>query len=269
MTIMCELYGVTRSGYYAWRKRPQSDRSTEDSRLIKKIEQVYRLSKQTYGSPRVHAALKRRGEKVGKRRVERLMRENGVQACSTKQYRRVPGIARFFGQIKNRVYNIEVTRPDQVWVGDVTYLKAKGQRRYLATVMDRYTRRLLGWSFGPARTALLTRRALKQALKKRKPKRGLIFHTDRGSEYLSHDYQRTLDRHDVAHSVNRPRRMTDNAHMESWFKSMKSDMYHRYTFDSDVSLRQSIAGYIDFYNTTRLHSSLGYVSPMEFEQSCC
>ena len=262
---MCRLYGVSAAGFYAWKQRDPSLRALEDERLAEQIRQVHQDSRQTYGSPRVHAALKRQGESAGKRRIERIMRQRGIRACSAGLYRRMPGTTRFYGSIGCQVHEREVTAPDQVWVSDVTYLKVSGQWRYLATVMDRYSRRVLGWSVSPEKSTQVVKAALAQAIRSRQPTHGTILHSDRGSEFLAYAYRAQLDRAGMVQSVNRPRRMTDNAHIESWHKTLKSDLCHRQSFHNDLQLHTQLRSYITFYNRYRLHSSLGYRSPVEFE----
>jgi transposase InsO family protein len=181
-------------------------------------------------------------------------------------YRRLPGLGRFYVSAPSRAHELEVTKPNQLWVGDITYLKVNGAWRYLATVMDRYSRRLLGWALGAKKTAeMCAERCSKRY--GNDDRAGMTFHTDGGAENLADEINRVLQRSGIEHSINRPRRMNDNAHMESWFKSMKSDLYHREVFTTDHRLREARRGYIDFYNRERLHSALGYRSPVEFECS--
>ena len=263
---MCRVYGVTSSGYYAWRKRPLSARAQQDEALKAQIERVHQDSGQTYGSPRVYRELHGLGVEVGENRVARLMRLHGIKArMAARHYYRGP-MKRFHAAIPNRAREVEPTRPDQVWAGDITYLKVGGLYRYLAVVMDKSSRRVLGWAFGKTRGVWLVVRALDQALRARQPSRGLIFHSDHGMEYASTLFSACLARRGIVQSMNRPGKMNDNVHIESFFHSMKNDIVHGVCFDEDHEILNEVRCYMPFYNNRRLHSSLGYVSPATYEQ---
>lgn len=263
---MCRVYDVTRAGYYAWRERPISMRARQDERLKRQIERVHQESGGTYGSPRVYRELKGRGVEVGENRVARLMRRHGIKArAATRRFYRAH-MKRFHAAIPNRTCEIELERPDQVWVGDITYLKVGTQYRYLAVVMDKFSRRILSWAFGRTREVKLTLRALNEALRKRRPPRGLIFHSDHGMEYASTLFSERLAQLGIVQSMNRSGKMNDNVHIESFFHSMKSDIVHGVRFDEDQQIATEVRNYMPFYNNTRLHSSLGYVSPATYER---
>jgi putative transposase len=264
--MMCRLYGVTRAGYYAWRSRERSERERQDEALAAEIRTVHADSRGTYGSPRVHRALRKRGHRVGKNRVARLMRAHGIKArVATIRYTS-PSLQRFFGSVLNEQLGLQLTHPDQVWVGDITYLKVGAVYRYLAVVMDKYSRRVVGWSYGPRKDVALTLRALNNAVRSRRPRRGLVFHTDRGTEYAGTAFKERLTELGFTQSMNRPGKMTDNAFIESFFHSMKCDIYHGIRFTADFELHTALKSYIPFYNEDRLHSSLQYVPPATFEQ---
>jgi len=262
---MCALYDVTRVGYYAWRHRGESARRRRDRSLVGTIRGRFEQSRGTYGSPRIHRALVAVGERVSRRRVERLMREAGLRARAMKLYRRIPGLHGFFTSIPNRQLDGLATRPDQVWVGDITYLKVAGAWRYLAVVMDRYSRRVLGGSLGPQKDTRLTLRALHHAVAHRRPRPGVIFHSDRGVEYAAYAYRKRLAALGFVQSMNRPREVTDNAHMESFFHSMKSDVVHGIHFRHRAELERLVRSYMPYYNGVRLHSGIGYSSPVAYE----
>jgi transposase InsO family protein len=193
------------------------------------------------------------------------MRQADLKARSARIYRRMPGTRKFFCSVPNRIVKFETTRMDQVWVGDVTYLKSAGRWRYLAVVLDRHSRRVLGWTLGLRKDPTLTLVALSRALSGRRVRRGLIFHSDRGVEYAAYAYRARLAALGILQSMRRRRVLNDNAFMESFFHSMKAEATDRRLFNDDNILRSVIRRFIRRYNRTRLHSSLGYRSPIAYE----
>jgi transposase InsO family protein len=262
---MCRLYGVTRAGYYAWRRRGISARRRYDQALRTPIQAIFRQSRGTYGSPRIHEVLRAAGTRISRRRVARLMREVGLRARASKLYRAIPGLHAFFVSIPNRQLDRLATGPDQVWVGDITYLKAGAAWRYLAVVMDRYSRRIVGWSLGRHKDARLTLTALNHAVANRQPPPGLLFHSDRGIEYAAYAFRSRLATLGFVQSMNRPREITDNAHMESFFHSMKTDVIHGVNLATHDDVGRIVRSYIPYYNRLRRHSGLGYRSPVDYE----
>jgi putative transposase len=264
--MMCRLYGVTRAGFYAWRSRERSERERQNEALIEEIRTAHTESRGTYGSPRVHQVLRRRGHRVGKHRVARLMRRHGIKArVATIRYTN-PSVQRFYGAIPNRSLDLELKRPDQLWVGDITYLKVGSIYRYLAVVMDKYSRRVVGWAYGPRKDVALTVRALNRAVHSRRPGAGVVLHTDRGVEYAAGAFKQRAGELGIVQSMNRPGKMTDNAFIESFFHSMKADVFHGKRFENDESVTALLKSYLPFYNGARLHSSLNYVPPATFER---
>ena len=262
---MCALYHVTRSGYYAGQRRRESARRRQDRRLLASIRGIFERSRDTYGSPRIHRALVASGVRVSRRRVARLMREAGLRARAAKLYRRIPGLHGFFTSIPNRQLDRLAAAPDQVWVGDITYLKVAGAWRYLAVVMDRCSRRIIGGSLSPFKDARLTLSALNRAVFHRRPRPGVIFHSDHGIEYAAYAFRDRLAALGFVQSMNRPGQVTDNAHMESFFHSMKSDVIHGVSFAREAELTKRLRSYIPYYNGVRLHSGIGYRSPIDYE----
>ena len=263
---MCRVYGVTRAGYYAWCSRERSEREHQNACLARRIREVHRASRGTYGSPRVYQVLRQQDWRVGENRVARLMRAHAIKArVATMRYTNRT-LQRFFASTRNEQLDIALTGPEQVWVGDITYLKVGAVYRYLAVVMDKYSRRILGWAYGKRKDVALTLKALNRAVHKRRPARGLIFHTDRGIEYAAGAFKERLAELGIIASMNRPGKVTDNIYIESFFHSMKTDIVHGLTFTGDRQIHQAVRSYIPFYNDTRLHSSLNYVPPAAYER---
>jgi putative transposase len=265
---LCARYGVTRAGYYAWRRPGISRHEQEDERLSARIAGVWRASDGTYGGPRIHAALQDAGFRVGRKRVARLMRKGGLKARSARIYRHTRGTRRFYAGIANLVSAVTTSRPDQIWVSDVTFLRTGLGWRYLAVVMDRHSRRILGWSLQGQRDLDLTLAALNHAVRRRRRSmEGLTFHSDRGSEYGAYAFRARLAALGITQSMKRPRELGDNAFIESLFHSMKADAIHARTFPREATLRDAVRRYICRYNRSRPHSSLGYRTPIDYERA--
>jgi transposase InsO family protein len=265
---LCEWLGVSRSGYYAWLNRRPSKRHKDDVNLKRKILRIYDEHKGRYGSPRIYKTLKSQGQSIGKKRVERLMRDLDIVGRVAKVTYRAPGLKRHAASGKNlRLGNVPPNGINEIWVADITYLKVNNQWCFLSVIMDLYSRRVIAWSLDRNRTASTTSRALRSAIKTRNPQKGLILHTDRGVEYRGKEYQEIMVKHGIKHSLNRAGHCTDNAHMESFFHSMKAELIRGNSFKTEQHLRYSIASYINqYYNAKRMHSGINYQSPIQYER---
>lgn len=264
---LCLRLGVTFQGYYQWRDRKRSPAETDNIEIAKEIKQIYHEHKGNYGSPRVCAELRRRGKLVNHKRVERIMREEGLVGKAGRIYRRKKLPENPCIKVKNHKHAQGAPKSiNEQWAGDITYLKIQGRWQFLAIVMDLYSRKVIGWEMGPIRSANLTLVALKKAVQGRELKEGLIFHSDRGSEYGAIMYQAELSRLGITPSMNRPRKMIDNAHVESFFQTLKTEAFKGVNYASDIEVRRAFEWYIDkYYNELRLHSSIGFCTPVEFE----
>lgn len=263
--LLCRVYDVSREGYYSWKNRGQSERAKSDIALTLDIERVFGEYDGVYGSPKIHEILQQEGITVGVNRVARLMREHELKARCARIYRGHAKLDRFYASIRNEIHGLEATGPDQIWVGDVTYLRVNDEWRYLAMILDKFSRRIVGWSLSKRRNAELTLTAFKQAAKKRLVQPGLYFHSDRGVEYVATKYRNWLKDNGVIQSMNRRGVMNDNAQMESFFHQFKAERIHKNEYVTEKELRAVIIEYVGFYNRKRIHSSLDYLTPDEYE----
>jgi putative transposase len=261
---LCRRYDVTRAGFYAWRRRGPSAHAVQDRELTAVIVRLFWQHQERYGSPRIYRELRRTGWTVRRRRVARLMRGAGLRAKAVRGYRAKAGIRARFAQHPNRVWETHVDRVNRLWVGDITYLRLADGWRYLAVVLDHHSRRVLAWTLSRRRTARETCRVLAAALKRRRPARGLIFHSDRGTEYMGAAFCAFVARHRLEQSAS-VRGPSDNARAESFFHSLKAELTRGVVFPTEAALRRALGPYIQYYNTRRLHSALGYRTPVAFE----
>lgn len=270
VSLMCQVLKVSRSGYYAWRQRQPSAREMANRELGQAIEKAFMESGQTYGSPRIVAELKATGIPCSRYRVARLMHQNGWKAKqkrgkwvkTTDSSHDLP----IAPNLLNREF--DVASPNEKWVADISYISTGEGWLYLATVMDLFSRRIVGWSMQADMTTSLVINALQMAIQTRRPKIGLLHHSDRGSQYCSHLYQEQLALHKMQGSMSRKGNCWDNAPMESFFGSIKSEMVYHCHFHTHDEARRQIFAYIEgFYNRRRRHSSLNYMTPVAFEMA--
>jgi transposase InsO family protein len=265
--FMCQQLGVSRSGYYAWKERPESERHKADRVLAEVVTQVHRHSRGTYGSPRVHAELRARGQRVSRKRVARLMNEQGLAARKRRRFVQTTDSRHNQPVASNLLErNFSPGQPNSTWATDITYVGTRQGWLYLAVVMDLFSRKVVGWSMSQNIDRHLVLNALDMALKGRQPPRGLLHHSDRGSQYASTDYQQALAARGIQCSMSRKGNCWDNAVVESFFSTLKQELVYTTDFATHEQARLALFEYIEvFYNRHRRHSSLGYVSPVDFE----
>jgi putative transposase len=269
VAALCRMLGVSKSGYYAWRSRPPSNRSREDAVLTEKIREIHSRSRETYGYPRVHAELRALGVLCGRRRVARLMRVVGLQGCvrgrkrrTTRHDPRAAPAPDLLGR------DFVAARANRVWLADITYVPTREGFLYLAFILDTHSRKVVGWSMDTHMRTELVVEALEMAVWRRKPGAGLIHHSDRGSQYTALSFGRRLQEAGIVPSMGRTGTALDNAMAESFIATLKTELVHRRRFPDREVARSAIFEYLEgFYNRRRLHSALNYQSPMSYEDA--
>ena len=265
---MCAVLEVSSSGYYAWRDRAPSQRTQENRELAKHMQIIHDKARHTYGSPRIHAKLLKQGFQVSRGRVQRLMKANGIEPRRRKRYKKITTNSKHSYPVAQNLLDQDFTAeaPNLKWVADISYIPTQEGWLYLAAVMDLYSRRIVGWAMDAYLEATLVEDALKMAIHQRRPGSDLLHHSDRGSQYACNDYQDLLKSHGILPSMSRTGNCYDNAVMESFFGSLKTECVHHCNYPTRNQAKRDIFEYIEvFYNRERIHSPLGYLSPQDCE----
>jgi transposase InsO family protein len=266
--LLCTVVGVSRAGFYAAQRRPTPGRQHEDQQLAVHVAATHAASRRRYGSPRVYRELQAQGHRVGRHRVARLMREQGLRARKKRRFQCTTDSQHAFPVAPNVLdRQFTVAQPNTVWVSDITYLWTREGWLYLVVILDLFSRRIVGWAVHDRITRQLALDALTMALKLRRPGPGLVHHSDRGSQYASGDYRGLLAAHGIMCSMSRRGNCWDNAVAESFFSTLKIELAHEADWMTHTDARAAVAEYLEiFYNRQRRHSVLGYLSPVAFER---
>jgi len=266
---MAKVLNVSRAGYYRYINKKETLTMKKNRELTKKIKSIFETNRATYGSPRIHAILKKQGEHCSRKRIAKIMKQNQIQAKTRKRWKPAAKASRDSSKIAPNLLeqNFATARENIVWVLDITYVETQEGWLYVSTVLDLYSRRIVGLSMGSRMGADLVIRSLNQAIQHRSPEAGLILHSDRGIQYTSSDYQKLAQENGFVLSMSAKGRCYDNAAMESFFHTLKTEHIFFQKFVTREDAMQSIFEYIEvFYNRQRVHSTLNFVSPLEFEQ---
>jgi transposase InsO family protein len=265
---MCRVLEVSRSGYYRWLKRKPSQRQLDNERLDAEIREIYDASKQRYGSPKITQELRDRGRRVGKNRVANRMKKAGLRSRIRRKYRATTNSKHHYAVAPNLLErNFTVAAPDTVWVSDITYLATRTGWLYLTVIIDLFSRMVVGWALSSSLGHEMVVTALKRAIRRRRPSKGLVFHSDRGVQYACSDFCKELDKHEFIQSMSRKGDCWDNAVAESFFAIMKCELVYHERYEDHQDTLHSIFEYIEvFYNRRRRHSTLDYLCPAEYEK---
>jgi transposase InsO family protein len=266
--LMCDALEVSRSGYYAWRGRPESPRVAANRALLAAIRRVHASHRGRYGAPRIHAALRAEGRLVSRGRVERLMHRHGIRAMTQRRFRVVTTDSNHSLPVADNLLDqtFLATRPNEIWLADITYIPTDEGWLYLATVLDLFSRKVVGWAMRDHMRQELTIAALTMAIQRQRPGPGLIHHSDRGSQYAAGGYRQVLDAANIVQSMSRKGNCWDNAPMESFFHTLKTELVHHAAYATREAAKRDLFAYIEgYYNRQRLHSALGYITPEQAE----
>jgi putative transposase len=267
--VICDALSVSPSGFYAWRSRPESARKIANRELLVDIRRVHADHRGRYGAPRIHAELRAEGQIVSRKRIERVMHRHGIRAHAPRRYRICTTDSKHALPIAANLLdrNFVAEKPDRVWLADITYIPTGEGWLYLAVILDLFTRKLVGWAMREHMRVELTMAALTMAVQRRRPGPGLVHHSDRGSQYAAGDYRKILQAATITQSMSRKGNRWDNAPMESFFGTLKTERVHQGDYPDRDAARRDLFAYIEgYYNRRRIHSALGYITPQQADR---